>query len=68
MKMLTTAFDSEAPEMMAEASRLMGMIKNTQILTQSLREEIISINTAQATHLLKDVRLGLLILCVKLIG
>lgn len=69
MKMLTTAFASEAPEMMAEAARLMGMIKNTLKYYQgACGEEIIPINTVQATRLLKDVRLGSLILCVKLIG
>lgn len=67
MKMLTTAFASKALEMMAEAARLMALIKNTLKYYQgACGEEIIPINTAQATHLLKDVRLGSLILCVVL--
>lgn len=58
MKMLTTAFASKALEMMAEAARLMGLMKNTLKYYQgAFGEEIVSINTARTTHLLKDVRL-----------
>lgn len=67
MKMLTTAFASKALEMMGKAARLMGLTKNTLKYYQgACGEGTIPINTAPATHLLKDVRLGSLILCVVL--